>query len=134
MQPQEAKRTVAIAVGLVVLGAVIWVSAKSRSNPAPPDPTIASAIRGLNPDALAAPPNKVVTMLSVPEVIYSSLPETTEIAPEAKPSKAPGDTDAKVTQSNRKGASTPSSATTTSRKPAGSSGRRSEDTFLVKPQ
>ncbi len=134
MQPPKAKRTVAIAVGLIVLGVVIWVSAKSRSNPNTSGSTIPSTIRGLSPETLAAPPNKVVTMLSVPEVIYSSTADTPEGVPEAKPSKTSRDTDATVTQSNRSVVGAPNSPKSTSRKATGSSARHSEDTFLVKPE
>lgn len=134
MQPHQAKRTLAIAVGLIVLGVVIWVSAKSRSNPGTSSPTIPSTIRGPSPETLAAPPNKVVTMLSVPEVIYSSTADTPEGAPETKPSKTARDTDATVTQSNRAVVNTANSPKSTPRKPTGPSARRSEDTFLVKPE
>lgn len=125
MQPQQTKLTVAVAVGLVVLGVVIWVSAKSRSNATTSGLSAPITTRGLNPDALGTLPNKVVTMLSVPEVIYSSTVESTA-SDVPKPPEAPYDTDAKAALPARKNANAPA------RKPTAA--RRSEDTFLVKPE
>ena len=132
MQPQETKLTVAIAMGLIVLGVVIWVSATSRSS----SPTVAhtaasSSIRGLSPEALSAP-LKIVTMLSVPEVIYSSTEAAAldSLAPEAKPSKDAHDTEVGAVSSARVDVNAPAAV----RKQSTHAARRSEDTFLVKPQ
>jgi hypothetical protein len=128
VQPQQTRLTVAVAVGLVVLGVVIWVSAKSRSNTTTSGVAAPITTRGLNPDALGTLPNKVVTMLSVPEVIYSSTVGSTASSDAPKPPEAPYDTDAKAALSARKNTNAPA------RQPTPKAAHRSEDTFLVKPE
>jgi hypothetical protein len=131
VQPLEAKHKVAIALGLVVLGLMIWVSARSLT-PAPlPAPSSRSASAGTGPHVDINMPDKVVTMLAVPEVILnppSSSPDTSG-AKEDKPSKPSRDTELKsvsAVKSNSNGPSPPVSTRKTS--------RRSDDTFLVKPE
>jgi hypothetical protein len=138
VQPVQAKRALAVAIGLVVLGVVIWVSAKSHSNQSAGAaiPTVQS---GLVPEALVAQPEKIVTMVSVPEVIYSSVAVTDDSAHppedkaseparerEDKPSPPSHDTDVRVP--------VPAHANAAPRKPASGSSRHSADTFLVKPE
>ena len=132
MQPLEAKHKVAIALGLVVLGLMIWVSAKTLAPaPTPLAPTQAAS-QGSGPHLDINMPNKVVTMLGVPEVILSpsSSPRDDSVPSEDKPPNPSRDTELKPLSAAKANSNTPSLPVTTPRKPA----RRSDDTFLVKPE
>lgn len=132
MQPLEAKHKVAIALGLVVLGLMIWVSAKILA-PAPAPAAAPSATPGTGPRLDMNMPNKVVTMVGVPEVILSpSSSSRDDLGPsEDKPSKAARDTEQKPASAMRANPNIPAPPVTAPRKPPG---RRSDDTFLVKPE
>jgi hypothetical protein len=129
VQPLEPKHKVAIALGLVVLGLMIWVSAKTLAPVPSPVAPAQSASQGMGPRLDVNMPDKVVTMLGVPEVILSPQSSSRDDAgpSEDKPSKPAGDTEQKPSSATRVNSNTP---VTIPRKAA----RRSDDTFLVKPE
>ena len=133
MQPLEAKHKVAIALGLVVLGLMIWVSAKTLAPAPTPAAATQSASQGTGPRLDMNMPNKIVTMVGVPEVILSPSSSSREdLGPsEDKPSKAARDTEQKPASATRANPNIPAPPVTAPRKPPG---RRSDDTFLVKPE
>ncbi len=133
MQPLEAKHKVAIGLGLVVLGLVIWVSAKAPAQAPAPAAVAPPASAGTSPHLDINMPNKVVTMLGVPEVILSppSLSPDDSGAKEDKPPRAARDTELKSASVPKTNSNLPSTPVTSPRKPAA---RRSQDTFLVKPE
>lgn len=75
-------------------------------------------------------------MLAVPEVIVITTAAAREepSQTEAAPSKPPRDTDAKLESSPRAHSNFQVAPAVPTRKTASPSGRRSDDTFLVKPE
>ena len=128
MQPLEAKHKVAIALGLVLLGLLIWVAAKTLTPPPSPAAVAPSVSQVAGPQLDINMPDKIVTMVGVPEVILSPSSSSRDDPSDDKPSEATHDTEQKPASATR---ANPAQPVTTPRKP---SGRRSNDTFLVKPE
>ena len=75
---------IVIVLGLIVLCIVVWVSIKSRFAATVPGPVATAASMGIGSEAVGVLPQKVVTMLGVPEVILSSTAAAPEVSAPSK--------------------------------------------------
>lgn len=136
MQPLQSKQIVAFALGLVVLGILTWVLVKSLV----PSQTPAVAFEAAPAAAITqienSMPNKVVTMLGVPEVIVSppGASGAESGLPDSKPSKRSRDTEEKsspLPPAHLNAGATPAMSAPN---PVSTAARRSDDSWLVKPK
>lgn len=109
MRPLQSKLIVAFALGLIALGVLAWISVKtlvpSRAPAVASDAAPISAIPHVGNNI----PNKIVTMVGIPEVIVSppAASGAESDSPDGKPS---------------------------AHKPVSATPRRSDDNWLVKPE
>lgn len=115
----------------MVLGGLVWVFARSRTDITPRESPVALAsVANVADTAHDMPPN-VVTMLGVPEVILSATPSDSEPEGKLAPQRDEGSNRTELADRNPK---SQSESAAPARKPPTNSARRTADTFLVKPQ